>query len=85
MIVVPLILLNDVLGRPVGHNPPSVYQQHSIAQKIDRIQIVRDKHDGCAVSLQLPDALKALHLKRGVTDCKDFVQQHDLRLKMSCD
>src|SRR5262245_17702205 len=57
----------------------------SVAQVADRLERVRDDHDGLAGSAEVVELLQALALELGVTDGQHLIDQEDLRVDVDRD
>src|SRR5262249_6446185 len=69
----------------IRDNLPTLHQQHAVAQRLDRIQVMRDEDNGPTFSPQCPHSIKTFLLEGHVADGQHFVQEQDLGLQMSGD
>src|SRR5262249_52180188 len=80
-----LVLPYDLTRWAVPDNLPAPHQQHAVAQRLHRIQVMRDENNRPTFSPQRPHSIKTLPLEGHVADGQHFVQKQNLGLQMGSD
>ena len=77
---------NNILRRALGDDHSGVQQDRTIAQRLDRLQIVADKQNRAIfLGRDRMHLAEAFFLKLGVADRQHLVDDQDFRLQMRRD